>query len=159
APRAALDETQAAVGGDPVEPRAQRTATLEPRKSAPGAQQRVLERVLGVVHRAEHPIAVGMQLGAVGVDQLLEGGRIGKTGSGGAHRCGIRPDQRAKSIASRLISRRPRIGSCVPGAVVHLELHTPNLRQACAFYSGLLGWAPERVTSAGASYHALDLGA
>jgi len=47
----------------------------------------------------------------------------------------------------------------VPGAVVHLELHTPNVRQACAFYSGLLGWAPERVTSAGASYHALDLGA
>jgi len=47
----------------------------------------------------------------------------------------------------------------VLGAVVHLELHTPNLGRACAFYSGLLGWRPERVTSAGASYHALDLGA
>jgi predicted enzyme related to lactoylglutathione lyase len=47
----------------------------------------------------------------------------------------------------------------MPGAVVHLELHTPNLRKACAFYCGLLGWRPERVKSAFASYNALDLGA
>jgi predicted enzyme related to lactoylglutathione lyase len=47
----------------------------------------------------------------------------------------------------------------VQGAVVHLELHTPNLGRACAFYSGLLGWLPEPVAAAGASYHALDLGA
>src|SRR5262249_12857548 len=156
---AALDQPQAAVGGNPVEPRAKRTAALEPRQAAPGAQQRVLECVLGVVHRAEHAVAVGIQLGAVGLDQPLEGGRIGKSGPSGAHRCGIRPGHRAKSIASRLISLRRRIGSCMPGAVVHLELHTPNLGQACAFYSGLLGWGPERVRSAGASYHALDLGA
>jgi predicted enzyme related to lactoylglutathione lyase len=71
----------------------------------------------------------------------------------------MRPGRRTKSIASRLISRRPRIGSFVPGAVVHLELHTPNLGRACAFYSDLLGWRPQRVTSAGAPYHALDLGA
>ena len=44
-------------------------------------------------------------------------------------------------------------------AVVHLELHTPNLGQACAFYSTLFAWRPQRVESAGASYHALDLGA
>ena len=47
----------------------------------------------------------------------------------------------------------------MPGNVVHLELHTPNLGRACAFYAGLLGWGPVRVTSADASYHALDLGA
>jgi predicted enzyme related to lactoylglutathione lyase len=41
---------------------------------------------------------------------------------------------------------------------VHLELHTPNLGRACAFYAGLLGWRPERVESGGAAYHALDLG-
>jgi predicted enzyme related to lactoylglutathione lyase len=46
----------------------------------------------------------------------------------------------------------------VPSAVVHLELHTPNLGQACSFYSRLLGWRAERVQSAGASYHQLDLG-
>jgi predicted enzyme related to lactoylglutathione lyase len=47
----------------------------------------------------------------------------------------------------------------VPGTVVHLELHTPNLARACAFYSELLGWLPERVTGAGGAYHALDLAA
>jgi predicted enzyme related to lactoylglutathione lyase len=58
-----------------------------------------------------------------------------------------------------LISRRPGIDTCVLGAVVHLELHTPNLGRACGFYSGLLGWRPERVEVEDASYHALDLGA
>jgi predicted enzyme related to lactoylglutathione lyase len=43
--------------------------------------------------------------------------------------------------------------------VVHLELHTPNLGRACAFYRQLLSWQPERVRSADASYHAWDLGA
>jgi uncharacterized protein len=43
--------------------------------------------------------------------------------------------------------------------VVHLELHTPNLGGACAFYRGLLGWRPERVGCVDASYQALDLGA
>jgi predicted enzyme related to lactoylglutathione lyase len=48
-----------------------------------------------------------------------------------------------------------------PRAVVHLELHTPNLGEACAFYAGLLGWRPQRVASAsaGSAYDALDLGA
>jgi hypothetical protein len=47
----------------------------------------------------------------------------------------------------------------MPGTVVHLELHTPNLARACAFYSELLGWLPERVLRGGGCYHALDLGA
>jgi predicted enzyme related to lactoylglutathione lyase len=71
----------------------------------------------------------------------------------------VRPDRGRKSIASRLISRRPGIDISVLGAVVHLELHTPNLGRACAFYSELLGWRPDRVQTRGASYHALDLGA
>ena len=44
------------------------------------------------------------------------------------------------------------------GPVVHLELHTPNLGGACAFYSGLLGWRPQRVRAARASYQLWDLG-
>ena len=39
----------------------------------PGAQQRLLERVLGVVDRAEHAVAVGVQLAAVRLDQAPEG--------------------------------------------------------------------------------------
>jgi predicted enzyme related to lactoylglutathione lyase len=57
-----------------------------------------------------------------------------------------------------LIFRTGRIDTCVRGNVVHLELHTPNLGGACAFYNGLLGWQPERVSAAGTCYQALDLG-
>lgn len=42
--------------------------------------------------------------------------------------------------------------------LVHLELHTPNLGKACDLYSKLLGWRPQRVRIAGASYQSLDLG-
>jgi predicted enzyme related to lactoylglutathione lyase len=48
--------------------------------------------------------------------------------------------------------------SRVTGSVVHLELHTANLARACAFYSELLGWRPERIEACGRSYLALDLG-
>jgi predicted enzyme related to lactoylglutathione lyase len=43
--------------------------------------------------------------------------------------------------------------------VVHLELHTPNLARACAFYRGLLGWQPQPLRVAGATYQSWDLGA
>jgi predicted enzyme related to lactoylglutathione lyase len=42
--------------------------------------------------------------------------------------------------------------------VVHLELHTPDLPRARAFYAGLCGWRPERVQAGGGSYLALELG-
>ncbi len=43
--------------------------------------------------------------------------------------------------------------------LVHLELHTSDREAACRFYGELLGWRPERVACAGASYQALDLAA
>jgi predicted enzyme related to lactoylglutathione lyase len=46
----------------------------------------------------------------------------------------------------------------MPRCVVHLELHTPNLGGACAFYRNLLGWRPRPVALADASYQSLDLG-
>jgi predicted enzyme related to lactoylglutathione lyase len=42
--------------------------------------------------------------------------------------------------------------------VVHLELHTPDLTRARAFYAGLCGWRPERLQAGGSSYLALELG-
>jgi hypothetical protein len=53
--------------------RAQRAATLEAGQAAPGTEQRLLERVLGILHRAEHPVAVGVQLIPVAGHQPLEG--------------------------------------------------------------------------------------
>lgn len=42
--------------------------------------------------------------------------------------------------------------------VVHLELHTGNLPEACAFYHHLFGWRPEKISSSAGSYLALGLG-
>jgi uncharacterized protein len=43
--------------------------------------------------------------------------------------------------------------------VVHLELHTSDLTEARSFYSDLVGWRAEQVTTDSGSYVALDLGA
>jgi len=45
-----------------------------------------------------------------------------------------------------------------PGSVVHLELHTRDLPQACGIYAELCGWREVRIGSGGASYLSLDLG-
>jgi predicted enzyme related to lactoylglutathione lyase len=46
----------------------------------------------------------------------------------------------------------------VSGDLVHLELHTPNLGRACAFYAGPLGWRARPVSPARARYLELELG-
>jgi predicted enzyme related to lactoylglutathione lyase len=42
--------------------------------------------------------------------------------------------------------------------VVHLELHTGDLRRARAWYAQLCGWQPERIDAGCGSYQALELG-
>ncbi len=54
----AAQEVDAGVGGDPHEPVPQRHERLVTGQAAPGAQQGLLGGVLGVVIRAEHPVAV-----------------------------------------------------------------------------------------------------
>jgi hypothetical protein len=75
-----LDEVQAGVRGDRVEPRADRAAALEALEPAPRAQGDLLHRVLGVVDRAEHPVAVRVQLRAVGLEQPLIGPFVAPAG-------------------------------------------------------------------------------
>jgi predicted enzyme related to lactoylglutathione lyase len=43
-------------------------------------------------------------------------------------------------------------------AVVHLELHTADLRRASALYGELCGWEAERIETKSGSYLALELG-
>jgi predicted enzyme related to lactoylglutathione lyase len=57
-----------------------------------------------------------------------------------------------------LISPARRICTSMARPIVHLELHTPNLGDACAFYRALLGWQPEPVRASGRCYQAVDLG-
>jgi predicted enzyme related to lactoylglutathione lyase len=42
--------------------------------------------------------------------------------------------------------------------VIHLELHTGDLRGAVAFYQQLFGWRPERIRAGAGSYLALGMG-
>jgi hypothetical protein len=67
------EHVEAGVGRDPVQPGAQQLVALEPRQRAPGPQQRLLEGVVGVEQRAEHPVAVGVDRRAVGLDEAAEG--------------------------------------------------------------------------------------
>jgi hypothetical protein len=63
---AGLEQLQAAGGGDPVQPGAQRSPSLEGVQVPPGTQQRLLRRILGVVEGAQHPVAVHVQLADMG---------------------------------------------------------------------------------------------
>jgi hypothetical protein len=91
--RAAIDQVQAGVGGDRVEPGAKRAPALELADRAPGAQHRVLERVLGVVQGADHPVAVRVELALVGLHEACERGLVAVAGGLeiGCHLHGHRP--------------------------------------------------------------------
>ena len=53
-----MEGIQRAIGGDPVQPGAERRAFLELLEAAPGGKQRLLEQVLGVLCRADDPVDV-----------------------------------------------------------------------------------------------------
>jgi len=89
APFGVADGVQAAVGGDAVEPRTQRRTTCEAAQAVPGRDQRLLEEVLGISQRAEHPVTVQVQLARVRTGELAEGliiPRLSSLEEGTAHR-------------------------------------------------------------------------
>ncbi len=70
---ASFDHVEADVRRDPVEPRAQRGPALEAVEATPRAHERLLDGVLGVERRAEHPVAVAGELSAVLLEALGDG--------------------------------------------------------------------------------------
>ena len=73
APARRAARVEAPVGGDLVQPGAQRRAFLsEPADALPGGQHRLLDGVLGVGEGSEHPVAVHLQLPPVRPGQLPE---------------------------------------------------------------------------------------
>ncbi len=99
---AARERVEANVCRDPVQPRLERRAALEPLERPPGAQHRLLHGVLGVEGRAEHAVAVAGELAPV----LLEG--VGRGGLDGGHdrhpRQGASSRQSAAARSSSSIS-------------------------------------------------------
>jgi hypothetical protein len=88
------DEVERRVRRDPVQPRAQRAAALEAAEPAPRAQERLLQGILRVMDRSEHPVAVGVQLGPVRLDQPPE--LVLRVGRGG-HRSPLKTAARRET--------------------------------------------------------------
>src|SRR5205823_3230629 len=66
------DQVEASVRRNAIQPGTQRRASLEPAEPLPRREQRVLQRVLRVVNRTEHPVAVRVELLTVRVGQFAE---------------------------------------------------------------------------------------
>jgi hypothetical protein len=64
--------SQADVRGDRIQPRPGRAGVTQPCYPAPRPQQHLLHRVVGVVYRAEHPVAVRVELGSVWLNEIRE---------------------------------------------------------------------------------------
>jgi hypothetical protein len=75
-PGAVPEHVQADVGGDPVQPGAELRSAVEAGPAAPGFQERLLHRVLSLVERGQHPVAVDVQLTPVPFGQGRERGMI-----------------------------------------------------------------------------------
>jgi hypothetical protein len=73
---------EAHVGGDPVQPGAQRGTALEPLVGPPRAQEGLLDRVIGVEGAAQQSVAVSGELAAV--DLQLRGELVRGQGLAGA---------------------------------------------------------------------------
>ncbi len=101
APAHRAPHVQAAAGGDPVQPGPDRGAPLEPAQALPGRQQRVLQGVLRVLHRTEHPVAVHPQFPLVRPDELAE--RVPVTRAGQVDQVGRHADM----VAYRFCLVRP----------------------------------------------------
>ena len=106
-PAAGPQQVEADVGGDAVEPRAVLHLAFEALAAAPGAQERLLHGVLGVVERRQHPVAVDVELAAVAARQVGEGPLVA--------RASPRGDREARS----------RARSSVRGLVLHLLQQPP----------------------------------
>jgi hypothetical protein len=73
---AAAQGVEAHVRGYAVQPRTERRARAEAVELRPGTQVGLLDRVLGVLDRTEHPVAVHLQFAPVGLGQPVEGARM-----------------------------------------------------------------------------------
>jgi hypothetical protein len=80
-PRPPPEQVEADVRRDPVEPGPEQRIALERVASTPGPQQRLLDGILGLVKRGEHPVAVQVQFAPVPLGQFGEPG-LGARGHG-----------------------------------------------------------------------------
>ena len=110
APLAATDRIQAPVGGDAIQPGAQRRQPGEAVEATPRRGQRVLQHIVRVRDRTQHPVAVHVQLAQVWIHELTE--RLGVSGSspvedGAAHQPGCCHQSWSVPIVDVAVSTSP----------------------------------------------------
>src|SRR5690606_12859856 len=74
--RALRGKAQGSVRRDRVQPRAQRAPSLETSQPLPRSEQRLLQRIVRIRHRAEQAVAVRVERAAVLRDELIEGAAL-----------------------------------------------------------------------------------
>ena len=104
--RRAADHLQAGGGGDPVEPVPQRRPALEAVQAAPGQQLGLLQGVVGVVERAEHPVAVHVQRPQVRSEQ--SGERVVIPAAGRGQQAQLLIQRRRRAHTERLAATSDR---------------------------------------------------
>ena len=121
----ALDQGQATVGGDAVEPGTHVAARRQPVERRPCPDQRLLDGILGILDRPEHPVAVHLQLGPVTRHSGIEVGTLHseetttREAPNGASAARTRPV--ATSHPRRPPGSHRRSGGRTGGAVTHLH--------------------------------------
>jgi hypothetical protein len=104
--------------GDLVQPRLEAGAALEAVEPAPRAQERLLHDVLGVVRRAEHPVAVDLERAAVRLHERAERPLVAGLGGGDEQRLVGLAGERSGHHLHRPPARPDLIGeSCAFSAV------------------------------------------
>jgi hypothetical protein len=68
----AVEHVEACIRRDPIQPRPQRRPPLEPAKTLPRAQERLLHRVFGIVEQPQYPLAMHPELAPVAFDESRE---------------------------------------------------------------------------------------
>jgi hypothetical protein len=68
-PLATLEQVQACIGSDTMQPRTKRCALVEGLEAAPGLQRCLLDCVLGIVERTKHAVAEDENLARLRLDQ------------------------------------------------------------------------------------------
>jgi hypothetical protein len=128
AARALVERVEARVGGDLVQPGAQRGARGERLAPAPRAQERLLDGILGLLEGTEHPVAVDVQLAAVTLDAVGERRAVEKCG-GHARVTGGPAKSNRGSAVTRAATRR--VAARSPGGRAgSLERARPRRRAA-----------------------------
>ncbi len=105
-----LNDLQARRRGDPVQPVIQRRPALIGVQAAPGPDHGLLQGVLGLIERAEHPVTVQVQRPAMRRDHRTESRIVARAGGGeqtpgiNAHQLGV---HRLGHIHAATLTTRP----------------------------------------------------